>query len=124
MRSRRYRPAGTRYRSITSPAPRSRFANSDDGSEPLVGVAQRAHRAHLVKEARRALRQANNNIHRVLKPTYFQSVPTTDIYEAVERTGLTIPPDERSCILTGRQDRASWPLTFHGLPVRAHLWIT
>jgi hypothetical protein len=44
MRSRRYRPADTRYRSITSPALRSRFANSDDGSEPLVDVAQRAHR--------------------------------------------------------------------------------
>ncbi len=100
-----------------------RFGNQN-GSEPLVGVAQRAMKAQLVREARTALRRANDNLHRVLKPTYFRSIPLDTIYNAVESAGLTINPEERECILVGRQSRAHWSLTYRGIPVRPALWVS
>ncbi len=95
---------------------RPRFGNT----EHLVGVAHKALRVHV----RRAVAAANNNLHRVLKPTYFQSIPLDSIYRAVESTGLTIDPEERQCILVGRQGRATWPLTYQGVPVNARLWVS
>jgi hypothetical protein len=91
---------------------RRRFGNA----EPLVDVAQKALRIH----ARRAVKQANANLHRTLKPTYFSAIPLDAIYKAVESTGLEIDPEERQCILCGRDGRATWPLTYRHIqmPVR------
>jgi hypothetical protein len=94
----------------------SRYGNT----EPLTEEARRA----LPRLMKAAVRKANDNIHKVLKPTYFQHIPLGDVYDATERTGLAIPEDEKSCMLTGRIGRAMWPLTFHGLRVPQHLWIT
>jgi len=101
---------------------RRRYANSSD--EPLVQAATRASRALAAKQLRAALRAANDNVHRTLKPTYFHSIPLDAIYAAVEKTGIEIDPEERACILTGRQGRASWPLRLHGRELPVRLWIT
>jgi hypothetical protein len=99
----------------------SRFGSSE---EPLTIVAQKAHRIALIKQMKTAVKQASSGISKLLKNTYFPHVPLGAIYEIIERTGLAIPEDEKSCMLTGRQGRATWPLTFHGLAVPQHLWIT
>jgi len=100
---------------------RSRFGNSD---EPLSIEAQKAQRIVLLKQMKAAIKQAQKNVYVLLKPTYYTSIPLGDIYEAVEKTGLAIPEDEKNCLLTGRDGRATWPLTFSGLPAPARLWIT
>ena len=101
-----------------------RFASSSRDSEPLIETARRANTVLLKRQAKAALKQANANIYHLLKNNYFHGIPLAEIYAAVERTGLSVPRDEKDCILTGRQGRATWPMTFHDMPVREHLWIT
>ncbi len=95
---------------------RSRYGNT----EPLTEEARKA----LPALMRKAVKQAQKNVYTLLKPNYWTSIPLGDLYEAIEKTGLSIPDDEKSCILTGRDGRATWPLTYHGLKVPARLWIT
>ena len=46
-----------------------------------------------------AVKAANANVYHLLKNNYFHAIPLAEIYAAVERTGLSIPQDEKDCIL-------------------------
>lgn len=117
------RPATRRSRFVVT-GRTGRFASSSRTDEPLVETARRANAVLLKRQMKAAVKAANANVYHLLKNNYFHAIPLAEIYAAVERTGLSIPQDEKDCILTGRQGRATWPMTFHGLEVPAHLWIT
>jgi len=59
------------------------------------------------KEQRQAFKAAKDAVADVLKPTYFDSVPLTDLFAAVESKGVGLDPEETNCILCGAEGRAA-----------------
>jgi hypothetical protein len=71
-----------------------------------------------------AVSRANRTLHELASNKYHSAVPLDRIYDAVESVGLTIDPEERACILCGREGRAAWDLFWEGKPAKQALVLT
>ena len=71
-----------------------------------------------------ATSKANRTIHKLITNRYFSAVPLDRLYDAVEEVGFSIDPEEKACMLCGRDGRAQWDLSFEGKPVRQVLVLT
>ena len=57
-----------------------------------------------------AARTANDQLHDLVHSRYFRSIPLDEIFGIVEGAGFRLDPEEKLCILTGRDGRATWEL--------------
>lgn len=74
-----------------------------------------------------ARNKANKALHKISshnKDTYYSAIPLDRIYDAVEDVGYHIPEEEKTCILCGREGKASWPLYYLGRPANRVLALT
>lgn len=53
---------------------------------------------------------ANTRLYELVHNRFFDSVPLAEVFDIVERAGFRLDPDEKECILTGRDGRATWDL--------------
>jgi hypothetical protein len=58
----------------------------------------------------RAARVANDQLYDLTHGQYFQGIPLGEIFAIVERAGFHLDPQEKECILTGRDGKATWDL--------------
>ena len=65
-------------------------------------------------ELNKAHKKANKTLHELTYDTFFSAVPLDRVYDAVESVGFYIDPEEKSCILCGRDGQAKWSLFFGG----------
>jgi hypothetical protein len=75
----------------------------------VAGVVAGSRGARGATDAR-AARAANDQLHDLTHGRYFHGVPLDEIFAAVERAGFHLDPQEKECILTGRDGRATWDL--------------
>ena len=75
------------------------------GKQPL-----RPGRSSNVATLSRAARNANDAIYDLIHNKYFQSIPLDRLFAIVEKSGLSFDPEEKACILTGRDGKATWAL--------------
>ena len=62
------------------------------------------------KQLAAAARRANDQIHDLVNNKYFKEIPLDELFQIVERAGFHLDPDEKACILTGRDGKATWDL--------------
>jgi hypothetical protein len=62
------------------------------------------------KQLAREAKKANDHLYDLVHGRLFSSVPLSEIFDAVESAGLRLDPEEKQCILTGRDGRATWQL--------------
>jgi len=78
-----------------------------------IGEALRRSRG---KRLMQAAKQANNDLYDLVHNKFFPAVPLDQIFGIVEQAGFHFDPEEKLCILTGREGRATWQL--YGEPGR------
>ena len=69
-----------------------------------------------------SIKKANDRIFDLVNNRYFTSIPLDELFGIVEGAGFRLDPEERACILAGRQGRATWQL-FDGFRKVNHLLV-
>lgn len=67
--------------------------------------------AKLTKD--RAASKANRELDELVRNKYFSAIPLDRIYDIVETSGLSFMPEDKECILCGREGRATWDLRWN-----------
>lgn len=71
-----------------------------------------------------AIRKANDKLFDITSARYFSAIPLDSLYDAIESTGLEFDPEEKQCILCGRDGEAFWDLFYQGKPIKHRLVVT
>jgi hypothetical protein len=78
----------------------------------------------MARTDRSAAKRANDALHDLTAKQYFSAIPLDRIYDIIEEAGLTFDAEEKSCILCGREGKATWELFFDGKPAKRMLVAT
>lgn len=71
-----------------------------------------------------AVNRANRMLGELTTNKYHSAVPLDRIFDIVESVGFAFDPEEQSCILCGRDGRATWDLFWEGEHARRVLVVT
>jgi hypothetical protein len=74
--------------------------------------------------ADRPARRANDALHDLVAKRYFSAIPLDRIYDIIEESGFAFDAEDKSCILCGREGKATWELFHEGRPAKRMLVVT
>lgn len=72
----------------------------------------------------RGAKLANNALHDLTAKSYFSAIPLDRIYDIIEESGFSFDAEEKSCILCGREGKATWELFAEGRSANRMLVVT